>query len=183
MGIRAMEKRVLAFLISASVCAYALVQKMQAVAIVALVASLAVIFKHQAAQIYKSGLDLIQSTKQAKLGSLEVHLSRELENLPDRLMRQAAWIQMLLSQLDSEQIGLLLSISKVDKYPATGALKDRLRSLRARGLIHHNEATMEAATEVWLTELGRDLAGALLAAIPEESGEDGASAGKGAQTS
>lgn len=173
-----MAKRVLAFLISVSVCAYALLQQMQAVAIVALIASLAVIFKRPARQLYESGLELIQSTKQAKLGGLEFQLSRELENLPDRLMRQAAWVQMLLNQLGSEQIGLLLSISKVERYPATGALKNRLRSLRARGLIQHNEATMEAATEVWLSKLGRDFADAILSSMPGENEASGAETGR-----
>ena len=152
-----MTKRVLAFLISAFVCGYAMFKGMQILAIVALVSLFVTIYTCKAMQLYESGLEILQSTQQAKIGSLEVQVGKKIEDLSNRLIRQAAWVQMVLTQLSSDQIGILLSISKVEKYPAKEALKNQLRALRARGLIYHDKPTMADSNEVWLSELGKEL--------------------------
>ncbi len=137
---------------------------MQLLAIISLIMLLAILFKYQTKRIINIGLELLSSTKQAKIGKLELQIDKKLEDLSDRIVKQAGWVQILLSQLESDGVGLLLAISKVDKFTATNALKEKLRSLRSRGLIQHNKATMADSTEVWLTKLGNDFVKILIEA-------------------
>lgn len=154
-------KRTVGFVLSAGVCGFALWKGMQAVAIVALMAALAIVFMHSGRRAFEAALDLFGGINRARLGKLELVISRQLESMSDRIVQRAAWAQIVLSQLRSEDVGLLLAISTVRRYPATEALKHQLRSLRARGLILHDKATLAESSEVWLSELGQEVASLL----------------------
>ncbi len=117
---------------------------------------MAILFKYQTIRVIEILIELLRSTKHAKLGKLEVQIDQKLEDISKRIVRQAGWVQILLSQLTSDEVGLLLAISKTDKFSAKNALKDKLRILRANGLLQHNKQTMSDAEEVWLTDLGKD---------------------------
>ena len=134
---------------------------MQILAIVSLIFALAILFKNQTKQILYICLGLLSSASKAKIGNLEVQISKELEDISKRMVKQAAWIQILLSEMTKDEMGLLLQISKVNRYSATDALKTKLRSLRAKGLIQHDMSTMAESKNVWLTELGHELAKAI----------------------
>lgn len=134
---------------------------MQLLSIVSLFSALSILFKHHTKRIYEIGLDLLSNTTNAKLGKLEVIMSKELENLSNKVVEKAAWIQILLSKMTNDEFGLLLSISKVDGFQATEALKPNLRLLRSKGLIHHDQPTMANSSEVWISELGKEFVLAL----------------------
>ena len=157
-------KKTLAFLICIALCAYSAWKQMQLLTVVSLLAILAIIFMEQTKRVLKIILDLLSSTKVAKLGKLEVQIAKELEDISERVAGQTAWVQILLSHLTKDEIGLLLAISKVKRFTITNALKDRLRSLRGQGLIQHDKSTMKASTKVWLTELGHDFVKIVLTA-------------------
>jgi len=146
---------IIGFIISIALCAYSAWKQMQLLSIASLIAALLILFKHQTKQIFDIGLELLGSTTNAKLGKLEVKISKELEDLSDKIVEKTAWVQILLSKMSNDEFGLLLSISKSEKHLATEALKTNLRSLRSKGLIHHDKPTMAESTEVWLTELGK----------------------------
>lgn len=154
-------KRTVGFVLAAGVCGFALWRGMQAVAIVALMAALAIVFMHSGRRAFEAALDLFGGINRARLGKLELEISRQLESMSDRIVQRATWAQIVLSQLRSEDVGLLLAVSAAKTYPATEALKNQLRSLRARGLIQHDKATMAESSEVWLSDLGQELANLL----------------------
>ena len=152
---------IIGFLISLTLCAYAAWKQMQILAIFSLIAALATLFIRKTKQIFEICLELLRYTTTAKLGKLEVKISKELEGISQKVVEKAAWVQILLSRMSNEEVGLLLAISKVEKYPATGGLKDKFRSLRAKGLIQHDKPSMHESSEVWLSELGKEFAEAL----------------------
>ena len=129
---------------------------MQTLAIISLISALAILFKLQTKQVIEIGLDLIRNTRQAKLGKLEVQVDKTLEDISERIDRQSGWVQILLSQLTSDEVGILLAMSKTDKFPVKDDLKKKLRSLRNRGLIEHDEPKMRDSREVYLTKLGEE---------------------------
>ena len=137
---------------------------MQSLAVISLITALAILFKYQTRRVLEVGLDLLSSTRQAKLGKLEIEIDKKLEDVSGRIARQAAWVQILLSQLTDDEVGLLLAMSKTERFAAADALKGKLRSLRARGLIQHDMPKMADSKEVWLTELGQDFVKVLLKA-------------------
>ena len=71
---------------------------------------------------------------------------------------QSAWMNVILSKLEPEHLGLLLTIQKDGKHSPINASKEKLRDLRALGLLKHNTDSMEKSTEVWLTDLGNEIA-------------------------
>lgn len=137
---------------------------MQVLAVISLVATLAILFEYQARRILEIGLNLFENTRQAKLGRLKIQIDKRIEDISERIVRQSAWVQILLSQLTNDEVGLLLAIAKTERFAATDALKNTLRSLRARGLIQHDMPTMADSKEVWLTGIGQDFVRVLLEA-------------------
>jgi hypothetical protein len=149
---------IIGFIFSIAVCIYAAWKQMQMLATVSLIAALATLFKNQTKQVLDICFEMMKSTTTAKLGKLEFQISKELENISKSVAERVAWVHILLSKMSNEEIGLLLAISKVEKYPATEALKNNLRSLRAKGLIQHDKSSMSKSSEVWLSELGKEFA-------------------------
>ena len=135
---------------------------MQIVAIVALVIAIGILYKSRTRQVFEFLIEILSRTRQAKLGSFEIEISKELQDISKRLIKKAAWVQVILPELSSDDIGVLLSLSNEERNQANEALKGQLRSLRKKGLIAHNKPTLAESSEVWLTELGRDLVSVIL---------------------
>ena len=157
-------KKAFAILLCISLGAYATFKQMQLLAVISLIATLAILYKYQTQKIINIILDLLSSTRQAKLGKMEVQIDKKIEDISDRIAKQVGWVQILLSQLTGDEIGLLLAISKTNNFSATNALKEKLRKLRSRGLIQHNMPTMTDSDTVWLTEVGKDFVKILIEA-------------------
>lgn len=142
------------------ICVFAIVQKMEFLAIASLVILAAVVYKHRSRQAMDIGYELLKKTQTAKVGDFEFTIEQKLKDYSRLLSKQAEWIRIILSEMTAEQISLLLAIYRAERYEARN--KDTLRALRARALLHHNAPTMSASTEVWLSELGKEVASHLL---------------------
>jgi hypothetical protein len=157
-----LAKRGFAFVVCLVVCAAAIWQEMQFLGTAALLACLAILFKHSAMRVASIALDLLASAKEAKLGSFEIELSKRLDDVTKRLTGQPEWVTVLLGGLTSGDIGLLLALATVDRYPLTAALAPQFRRLRERGLIQHDNTSMASSNFVWLTDLGRNVVASLI---------------------
>jgi hypothetical protein len=141
---------------------YATWQKLQIVAIVSIILLIGVLYKNLARKAIDIIFSLTKNTKQAKFGQLEINIEKKLAEYSKSAVTQSVWMNVILSKLDPEHLGLLLTIQKDGKHTAIKASKSKLRDLRALGLLRHNNETMEASTEVWLTELGNEIATTLI---------------------
>jgi hypothetical protein len=126
------------------------------------VGALCVLYKRQVSHAFTTALDLLKNTTEAKLGALEIRTEKRIADLASRLDRPPTWANAVLSQLSSEEVGLLLSVSKQPTYTPNSATKKHLRGLRDRGLIEHDKPTLEDSGVVWSTLLGKELAQVLL---------------------
>jgi len=77
-------------------------------------------------------------------------------------MNKSILTQLLLSNLDSDHIGLLILIHKQGKFKPKDAVKNKLRDLRSKGLLTHDKESMTQSEVVWLTELGTEVATILM---------------------
>lgn len=153
-------KDALAIIILVFICLLAILQKMEFLAIATMVFLAAVIYKWRARQAMDIGYELLRKARTAKVGDFEFTIEQKLKDYSRLLGQQAKWIRIILSEMTAEQISLLLAIYRAERHEARD--KDALRALRARGLLHHNAPTMGASTEVWLSELGKEVASHLL---------------------
>ena len=133
---------------------------MEFLAITTMVLLAAVIYKWRARRAMDIGYELLRKARTAKVGDFEFTIEQKLKDYSRLLGQQAEWIRIILSEMTTEQISLLLAIYRAERHEARD--KDALRALRARGLLHHNAPTMNASTEVWLSELGKEVASHLL---------------------
>lgn len=149
------------FLIAVVVLAfagYSTWKGMQTIASVSILLFVVVLYKHQIQQLRDIVFGILKDAKQAKVGQLEFQIGKDnLGHLLKENSAYSAFSQIFLQGLEVEDVGLLNEISKTEKYLPKGAIKDRLRGLRAKGLIDHNQTTMAESTEVWLTETGKRL--------------------------
>ena len=153
-------KDAIAVIILVFICLLAILQKMEFLAIATMVLLAAVIYKWRARQAMDLVYELLRKAKTAKVGDFELTIEQKLKDYSRLLSQQAEWIRIILSEMTAEQISLLLAIYRAGRYEARS--KDALRALRARGLLHHNALTMKASTEVWLSDLGKEVASHLL---------------------
>ncbi|GAB5527108.1 MAG: hypothetical protein Roseis2KO_49800 [Roseivirga sp.] len=151
-------KDAFAILLLISLCAYTTWQKQQTIAVVSLILLLGVLYKSQARKVRDLFLELLKGTSKAKVGSLELQLEQKLQDYSKIIATKSIWSQILLSKLDSEHIGLLLTIQKEGTFKIQGTVKNKLRDLRSHGLLTHDKATMEESSEVQLTKTGKELA-------------------------
>jgi len=161
------SRHILAIVVTIGVCGVAIWREMQILAIVALVASLVVIYKRQAKLLFDEGLTLLSRTKTAKFGNIEVQVNDKTVNISERFEQQAMHFRILLDGLDGDHLGWLLTVSKAGRYEPTDAVREKLRPLRNRGLLTHDGPTMAKASYVSLTTLGEELARVLLLTTPE----------------
>lgn len=143
------------------VCAAAIYQSLEFVAIFALLGIGAIVFKFWTKTLATSLLNALLRSRAAKVGPVELALI-EKKTYEEKLASGPAWMQIAISELSAEEIGLLLTVYRAGRLPATEALKPSFRQLRARGLLRHDEGSMTSATQVWLTQLGSELASQML---------------------
>lgn len=154
-------KDFLSIVILISFATYSTWKGMQTVSSVAIVGFILIIYKSQILLLRNLIMNLIKSTKQAKLGSFEVQIGdKTIES--SRFQTFSTLTQILLTTTSSEEIGILAEISKTDKFEPKEALKIKLRALRDKGLINHNNTSLENASEVWITETGKSLINEIL---------------------
>lgn len=156
-------KNFFALMLLFALCGYATWQKMEILAIISMFSVLALLFKRRTLTMLNLTIELLKSAKQAKFGNLELQLDKKLQDISTLLVKRAAWIQILLSQLSSDEIGLLLNTSKAKKLVITSdRMREQLRILRNRGLILHDKPAISNSTQAWLSDLGKELVSALL---------------------
>ena len=154
-------KNVFAIIVLLGLCGYATWQKLQVVAIFAIVLLIGVLYKNLARKAIDIIFSLTRNTKQAKFGQLEINIEKKLAEYSQSAITQFAWMNVILSRLSPEHIGLLLTIQREEKHNIINASKDKLRDLRSFGLLRHDSDSMEKSTEVWLTDLGNEIASTL----------------------
>lgn len=152
-----------ALILLAILSLYAIWQRLEMLAIAIMLAMIAIIYKAHTKRLVNSSLDLMSNTQQAKFGNLEVQV-REVTSITAGM---SPWVQLVTSQLSSRDIGLLLLIHSEGRLKNTDhinfdSVRENLRELRYRGLLHHNQQTLQDSSEVWLTKLGTRLAEELL---------------------
>ncbi len=141
------------------ICFLAIFQKMEMLAITSMVFIGAVMFKERIVMFLTTSLELLGRAKIAKVGDLELTVEQNNKNYSELLTQQEEWVRVIISELTSEQIGTLIAIHKSGKTNARD--KNLLRILRGRGLLLHNAPSMAESTEVWLSELGNEIASRL----------------------
>jgi hypothetical protein len=73
------------------------------------------------------------------------------------------WVQTMYSELAPDDIALiLLFYERREKQKRSSFHIDKLRQLRNRGLLLYDQGTLASSNEVWLSDLGKELAKALL---------------------
>lgn len=154
-------KSILIFIVLLGICGYAIWQGLQIVSIVSLILLLGLLYKRYTRQGIDILLSLLKNTKQAKFGQLEISIEKKIAELSKLAINRSVLMNIILSKLDPEHLGLLITIFKEGKHRPIAANKNRLRDLRSFGLLHHNNPTMADSTEVWLTNLGNEIADAL----------------------
>jgi hypothetical protein len=160
-------RHILAFGVAVGICGVAVWREMQILAIVALMAALAIVYKNQARLLFEETLVLLRRTKAAKFGNIEVQVNDKVVNITERLEERAKHLRVLLDGLDGDHIGWLLVVAKAGRYEPTNAAKEKMRPLRNRGLLTHDGPTMAKTSHVWLTTLGEELVKVLQLTTPE----------------
>ena len=154
-------KDALMLILLSALAVIAVIQRLEWVVLASLVFIGAIVYKSRVRPVLDLGLSLLQRTRTARLGDVEFNVEQQLRDYSELLQQHSKWIQIILSDLTSEDIATLLSIHVAGGKDQAVA-KDNLRHLRARGLVLHNAPTMEQSSEVWLTALGSDVAQRLL---------------------
>ena len=149
------------------ICLLAILQRMEILAITTIIFIGVIAYKTRVRRAMDIGFELFRRTRVAKVGDVEFTVEQTLKDYSRLLDQQAEWMRVILSDLTSEQISLLIAVYKAGRYEARD--KDSLRALRARGLLFHNAPSMTASTEVWLSELGKEIVASLLQASESKS--------------
>lgn len=153
-------------------CTFAVVQKMEILAILTLAGIGAVIYKHRVLMFFDVVVEFAQHANVAKVGDLELAVNKQKTDLSKLFELEIDWMRAVVSQLNSEHIGLLISVHKAGKYRPRQGEKNNLRVLRSRGLLKQNAPTMLQSTTVWLSNLGSEIAEALITSSKKESGSE-----------
>lgn len=143
-----------------AICLLAIYQKMEILAVTAVILIGIVIYRNRVRSLLDIGFDILRRAQSAKIGDVEFTAERKAKATLDASAQHPEWVRMLLSDLTGEQVALLIAIFKEGKLGASD--KENLRILRTRGLLLHNQQTMAESTEVWLTPLGQEVAAQLL---------------------
>lgn len=153
-------KNFFAGIILIALCAYAAYREMQTLAIVSIVLLIGMMYRKHVLKGLEIAFDIARSARQAKFGEFELEIGRDdIENsIINHIYPQSDWVKAIISELDSDHLGLILTIEKAGKYSHLGGIKDKLRDLRSKGLLNHDKETMKDSREVWLTELGLEVA-------------------------
>jgi hypothetical protein len=161
-------KSPVALLLCCTVAALAIYQKLEYFALAAFFGCLVVVYRRRVVAIIEDAVAMLKLARAAKIGALELDLQR-LGNVSELLEKRAEWIRLVLAEMQPQEVAVLLSIPLAGRADAPPSLKGRLRALRDRGLLQHDEATMEQSSHVWLTEMGRQVAEALMGTTKTDS--------------
>jgi hypothetical protein len=155
-------KNVFAGIVLLGLCGYSTWKGMQWVSILSIFLFLGVLYQGPANKLKELMLQLVKNTKQAKLGDFEVNIDEKISRLSKDVLNKSVLTQLLLTNLNSDHIGLLILIHKQGKMKPLAATKDKLRDLRSKGLLAHDKETLGESELVWLTNLGSEVASLLL---------------------
>jgi hypothetical protein len=78
-------RQIFSFVVSGVVCGDAMWKGMQILAIVALVIAIGILYKSRSRQVFEFLIEILSRTRQAKLGSFEIEISKELQDISKRL--------------------------------------------------------------------------------------------------
>jgi HAMP domain-containing protein len=149
-------KHAIAVLILSAAAGYAMWQKLQVVAVIAIIATLAILYRGIARQFLDAVLELARHATQAKWGNLEVQIDKKFETLSGLVSTRVGWVKAVASRLAPEHVGLLLQIQRAGRYAFPAGVRTQLRVLRNSGLIEHNAPSLGESTEVWLSKAGEE---------------------------
>jgi hypothetical protein len=145
-------------LILVAFAGYSTWKGMQTIASISIFLFVCILYKSQIRELRNIVFGLLRDARQAKLGQLEFQIGNDnLGEILNPNSTHSIFAQMLLQGLNSEDIGLLTEVYSNGKYNPKDAVKDRLRTLRLKGLIDHNAKSLGASNEVWATETGKKL--------------------------
>lgn len=151
-------KRFLALSILAALCAYSAWKNMQTLAIFSCVMLLGVLYHNITIRFLDALLLIIAKTKQAKFKGFELSIDDPFKKMIlETIKTDNVLIKAIISDLTSDNIALLLAISKTEFFTCTNHVKNNLRELRKKALIEHDKNTLAESQKVWLTQNGKDL--------------------------
>lgn len=153
-------KRAAGLVFCLAICAAGIWRQMQALAIVALIGCLAILFETSARRLAEVCLRLLENARQAKFGDLEVHLAT-LPDVSKMFGDIPNWASVLLHGLTPSQLGLLIAVTQVAHYPVAPALLADMAVLRRRGLVQHDAPALSGSKVLSATPLAQELVGAL----------------------
>jgi hypothetical protein len=151
-------KTTLLWLVLGTACAFSLWQKLEWAAMCSMLLLCLVTFKDRTRHILELLQDFIASARMAKLGQFEIQVDRA--RVPVTSFRE-----MMLADLSPSHLGLLMQISVEKNFRPTGAVMNKLRELRNRGLISHDKETLADSSRAWLTTTGEVVANTLLSGL------------------
>lgn len=136
---------------------------MEFLAIIAFLASLTFLYRDITRRTYYWLIEMARGAKQAKIGDFEVTL-RDGTIIPvQETPLLPLWGRILLSKLNSEEIGVLIELSQHrEGTAAIDAMKNTYSSLFARGLLERDAESMRESRKVCLSNTGFELAEQLL---------------------
>lgn len=136
--------------------AFAAWKGLEVLASISVIGIVVVTYKYQFLMARDLLITIARSARQAKVGAVEVQLG---DKIIDRHKFSSLSIkkQVLLTSLNSQEVGLLAEISNFDSYPTAESMHFKLRNLRDLGLIVPDTERLGGSTCVMLTATGREL--------------------------
>ena len=150
-----MLKTMLLWVALAAVCAASLWQKMEWTAIASIFFLCLVTYRHRTVQVLEWIENFLASARLAKLGQFEIQVDRA--KVPVTSFRE-----MMLADLSPSHLGLLVQIRTETDFAPSGAIMNKLRELRSRGLLRHDKESLGDSRRVWLTPAGEAVADSLI---------------------
>lgn len=151
-------KKIFAALVVIALCFYSTWKEMQTLSIVALVLLLCILFSSKITILFNLFVSVAKHAKTAKFGNFEVNINNSFKQaILDHINSDKEWLKAIVSDLTPTHLTILLAINLAGKYNCGPHIKDTLRELRAKGLIEHDEETLEKSDIVWLTKFGIEL--------------------------
>jgi len=160
-----------AVFVSLAVTGYAMVQRLQIVAIVGLVVAVGTLYRGVAVRFLDIAARFASNVSRAKYRDFEIEaVAKELVRL-DGLHREklSAWEEIALELLTPEMAAVLIHVHMEGRTVIAPNMIGRLRFLRNRGLITHDEPELRNSRHVWTTRLGARTATLLTEHHPRDS--------------
>lgn len=141
------------------VLSYAMYRGEQTVAGIALILLAATSYKNLVKPFIARAEAFARRIDYAKFRDLELRADQQAEELVRLGGLQLSLIHnTVLRDLEPDLSGLLVNLSRTEKAPLDRSHIDHLRQLRDRGLVEHDRQRLRDSEEVWLTQLGKEVA-------------------------